>query len=45
MTPTWFLPPTDPRRVVEEVRQMRLIRELERAALAAGINIRLKVKP
>lgn len=39
---TWFLPPSDPRRLAEEARQMRLIRELELAAKLAGINTRPK---
>lgn len=42
MTPTWFLPPSDPRRIEAEARQMRLIRELERAAKLAGIQTRPK---
>lgn len=40
VTPTWLLPPTDPRRIAEEARQMRLIRELEAAAIRAGYRIR-----
>ena len=40
MTPTWFLPITDPRRIAADERQMRLIRELELAAKVAGINTR-----
>lgn len=39
-TPTWLLPITDPRRLAEEARQMRLIRELEAAAIRAGYRIR-----
>lgn len=39
---TWFLPPSDPRRVAEELRQMRLIRLLEWAAKKAGIKVRPK---
>ena len=42
MIPLWFLPPTDPRRIASDVRQMRLIRELERASKLAGINTRIK---
>lgn len=40
MISTWFLPRPDPRRLAEEARQMRLIRELERAAKLAGYRIR-----
>ena len=40
MTSTWFLPPDDPRRLADEARQLRLIRELEAAAKLAGINVR-----
>jgi len=41
--PGWFLPPTDPKRLADEARQLRLIRELEAAATRAGIQIRPKV--
>lgn len=40
MISTWFLPRLDPRRLREEARQMRLIREMEAAAKAAGYRIR-----
>jgi hypothetical protein len=39
---TWLMSPRDPRRLAAEARQLRLMRELERAAIRAGINVRLK---
>jgi hypothetical protein len=40
--PTWILPANDPRRVAAEIRQLRLLRELEHAAKLFAVNTRPK---